>query len=80
MRETIVAALEDRGARIAGSAATFYLWVEAREDAIERLLAEGVVVTPGEYFGAAGAGYLRIALVPTQEQCERAAAIIREVL
>jgi succinyldiaminopimelate transaminase len=79
-RETIVAALKDRGARIAGSAATFYLWVEAREDAIERLLAQGVVVTPGEYFGAAGAGYLRIALVPTQEQCERAAAIIREVL
>jgi succinyldiaminopimelate transaminase len=79
-RETIVAALEDRGARIAGSAATFYLWVEAREGAVERLLAEGVVVTPGEYFGSAGAGYLRIALVPTQEQCERAAAIIREVM
>ncbi len=79
-RETIVAALKDRDARLAGSAATFYLWVEAREGTVERLLAEGVVVTPGEYFGPAGAGYLRIALVPTQEQCERAAAIIREVL
>jgi acetylornithine aminotransferase len=79
-RETILAALDDVGLRVAGSNATFYLWVEARDDIVDRLLERGVVVTPGEYFGAAGAGYLRIALVPTQEQCERAASIMREVL
>ncbi len=79
-RETVLAALEDVGVRPAGSAATFYLWVEAPDGTAERLLERGVVVTPGEYFGPAGAGYLRIALVPTQEQCERAAAIIREEL
>jgi acetylornithine aminotransferase len=79
-RETILSALDDAGLRVAGSTATFYLWVEARVGAVEALLERGVVVTPGEYFGPAGAGYLRIALVPTQEQCERAAAILREAL
>jgi acetylornithine aminotransferase len=79
-RETILGALDDVGLRVAGSSATFYLWVEARDGVVETLLERGVVVTPGEYFGAAGAGYLRIALVPTQEQCERAASIMREVL
>jgi succinyldiaminopimelate transaminase len=79
-RETILSALDDVGLRVSGSSATFYLWVEARDGVVETLLERGVVVTPGEYFGAAGAGYLRIALVPTQEQCERAASIMREVL
>jgi acetylornithine aminotransferase len=79
-RETIVGALDDVGLRVAGSTATFYLWVEAPDGAVAALLDRGVVVTPGEYFGPAGAGYLRIALVPTQEQCERAAAIFREAL
>ncbi len=79
-RETVLGALEDAGVRLAGSVATFYLWIEAPPGAADRLLDRGVVVTPGEYFGPAGAGYLRIALVPTQAQCERAAAIIREEL
>ena len=79
-RETVLGALEDVGARLAGSVATFYLWIEAPAGAADRLLDRGVVVTPGEYFGPAGSGYLRIALVPTQAQCERAAAIIREEL
>jgi len=79
-RDTIVSALDDAGLRVAGSAATFYLWVEAPDGAVESLLERGVVVTPGEYFGPSGAGYLRIALVPTQEQCERAASIIRKTL
>ena len=40
----------------------------------------GVVVAPGAFFGPAGEGYVRLALVPTQAECERAAAILREVL
>ena len=35
---------------------------------------------PGSYLGAAGEGYVRIALVPTLAECERAAAILEEVL
>jgi acetylornithine aminotransferase len=44
------------------------------------LLEHGVVVAPGSFFGAAGEGYVRLALVPTQAECERAAEIVRAVL
>jgi len=32
-------------------------------------LGAGVVVTPGSYLGPSGEGYLRFALVPTEEEC-----------
>ena len=82
-RDTLLPALEERGLRLAGSAATFYLWVDVggpSEEFARRLLSHGIVVAPGSFFGAAGEGYARFALVPTQEQCEQAAAIVREVL
>src|SRR3954451_2915372 len=82
-RDTLLPALEEGGLRLAGSRATFYLWLDvggASEEFARRLLGHGVVVAPGSFFGAAGEGYVRFALVPTQEQCERAAGILREVL
>jgi acetylornithine aminotransferase len=62
-----------------------YLWVEVpdgetSEACAERLLRRGVVVAPGSYLGDSGEGYIRIALVPTLEECERAAAILQDVL
>jgi succinyldiaminopimelate transaminase len=67
------------------SVATFYLWFrvpdgESAEGLAARLLEHGVVIAPGSYFGPSGDGYARLALVPSLEQCERAAAILREVL
>ena len=41
-----------------------------------RLLEQGILVAPGSFFGPAGEGYVRLALVPTQAECERAAAIL----
>jgi acetylornithine aminotransferase len=82
-RETVLPALEAGGLRLAGSEATFYLWVDVggpSEPFCRRLLEHGIVAAPGSFFGAAGEGYARFALVPTQEQCERAAEILREVL
>jgi acetylornithine aminotransferase len=82
-RETLLPALEAAGLRLAGSEATFYLWlaVDGRsEDFARRLLEHGIVVAPGSFFGAAGEGYIRVALVPTQAECERAAEIVRAVL
>ena len=82
-RETVLPALEERGLRLAGSSATFYLWLEvsgSSEEFARRLLGHGIVVAPGSFFGPAGEGYVRLALVPTQAECERAAAILREVL
>jgi succinyldiaminopimelate transaminase len=82
-RETMLPALEAAGLRLAGSTATFYLWLDVggpSEAFARRLLEHGVVCAPGSFFGPAGEGYVRFALVPTQEECERAAEIVRRVL
>jgi acetylornithine aminotransferase len=79
-RETMLPALEAAGLRLAGSTATFYLWLDVggpSEPFARRLLEDGVVCAPGSFFGPAGEGYVRFALVPTQEECERAAEIVR---
>ena len=76
-RDVLVPALEAIGLRHAGGDATFFLWLEGAPAGLhERLLEQGVITTPGDYFGPAGAGYLRLALVPTQSECERAARIV----
>ncbi len=67
------------------SEATFYLWArvppgESSEEFATRLLEDGIVVAPGSYFGPSGEGYARLALVPSLDRCERAAAILLEVL
>ncbi len=74
-----------KGIHVAGSQATIYLWVEvprgeSSEAFAERLLDAGVVVTPGSYLGDAGEGYVRFALVPTEEECRRAVERLEEVL
>ena len=82
-RETLLPALEARGLRSAGGDATFFLWLaveEPSEPFARRLLERGILVAPGSFFGPAGEGYVRMALVPTQRDCERAAAILAEGL
>jgi succinyldiaminopimelate transaminase len=82
-RETLLPALLERGLRLAGSEATFYLWLDVggpSEPFARRLLEHGIVVAPGSFFGPAGEGYVRLALVPTQAECERAAEILRDLL
>jgi aspartate/methionine/tyrosine aminotransferase len=70
---------------VVASEATMYLWVaiptdEPDEAVATRLLEHGIVVSPGTFFGPSGAGYVRFALVPPLEECERAAEILGEVL
>jgi acetylornithine aminotransferase len=67
------------------SVASFYLWFPVPDGVTSeafatRLLEHGVVVAPGSYFGPSGEGYARLALVPDEAACARAAAILREVL
>jgi succinyldiaminopimelate transaminase len=74
-----------KGIRVPGRAATMYLWAavpagESSESFAERLLEHGVLVTPGSYLGAAGEGYFRVALVPSEEECGRAVEILDRVL
>ena len=76
-RDVVLPALEARGLRHVGGDATFFLWLEgAPEGYQERLLERGVILTPGDYFGAAGEGYLRLALVPPLEQCRAASELL----
>jgi len=76
-RDVLLPALEARGLRHAGGDATFFLWLEGAPAGFqERLLERGVIVTPGSYFGAAGDGFLRLALVPPLEQCRAAAELL----
>jgi len=82
-RDTLLPALLERGLRLAGSEATFYLWLDVggpSEPFARRLLDHGIVVAPGSFFGPAGEGYVRFALVPTQAECERAAEILLDAL
>jgi LL-diaminopimelate aminotransferase len=58
------------------SEATMYLWVAAPAGTADELLERGVLVSPGEYFGPSGAGYIRFALVPTLEECRKAAGLL----
>jgi succinyldiaminopimelate transaminase len=76
---------ERHGVRIAGSVATFYLWVRVpgRRPSAQwaaELLEHDVVVAPGSFFGAEGEGFVRIALVPSFEECRRAVAILDDLL
>jgi len=80
-RDALLPTLARKGLRVAGSAATMFLWIEAPGDDIaDRLLEQGLIVSPGTFFGPAGAGYFRMALVPTVDECRRAAEILEEVL
>jgi succinyldiaminopimelate transaminase len=80
-RDVLLPVLERKGVRVAGGSATMFLWLEApSNDIAERLLEHGIIVSPGTFFGPAGEGYFRIALVPTIEECQRAAEIFEEVL
>jgi acetylornithine aminotransferase len=66
------------GFRVVPNEATFYLWIAVPPGTTSaavaaRWLAEALVsVVPGEAMGESGDGYLRIALVPTAEECRAA--------
>jgi succinyldiaminopimelate transaminase len=84
-RDLLLGILRVRGLRDAGGPATMYLWIavpdgETSESHAALLLDGGVLVTPGSYLGASGEGYVRYALVPTQDECARAAAILEDLL
>jgi acetylornithine aminotransferase len=82
-RDVLLGVLESHGLRSAGGDATFFLWLDAGPHAdllAERLLEAGIVLAPGSFFGDAGRGYLRLALVPTLAECERAAERLETLL
>jgi succinyldiaminopimelate transaminase len=84
-REALLPILATKAVRLAGSTATMYLWLEVpgnepAEEFAARLLEHRLVVSPGTFFGPAGEGYWRLALVPTEDECRRAAEILEAAL
>jgi acetylornithine aminotransferase len=82
-RELFLAFFAERGLEVAGSEATLYLWVKVPAGLhaagyAARLLEAGIVVAPGTAFGA-GEGYVRVALVPTLDECAEAIEAWRKV-
>jgi len=84
-RDVLMPVLAGKGWEVVASEATMYLWVaipsgETAAAVAARLLEHGVVVAPGAFFGPSGEGYVRFALVPTLDECVRAATILQAAL
>ncbi len=84
-RALLLDVLRRHGLRDAGGPTTMYLWIavpdgETSEEHAARLLGHGIVVAPGAFLGASGEGYVRYALVPTEEECARAVEILDAAL
>lgn len=77
-RKVVRAAFGAAGLETVQSHAGLYLWVAVDDDVVasSQLLDAGVVVSPGRFFGSGGEGFLRLALVPSLDECEAAADIV----
>jgi aspartate/methionine/tyrosine aminotransferase len=82
-RDRLSAFLVERGYSVSGSQGAIYLWVKVpvtrSETFFARLLEHGIVVSPGESFGAGGEGYFRLALVPTLAEIEQAIGVWQDI-
>jgi len=75
-RALILAHLQTRGLRFK-SAGVFYIWVrvpdgETSDSYAGKLAERGILVAPGQHFGPSGKGFVRLAMVPTLEDCAKA--------
>lgn len=83
-RDALVQALNDIGWSIPAPKATMFIWARipegytSRQISREMLMRAGVVVIPGDAFGAEGEGYVRIALVQEESRLVEAARRIGE--
>jgi LL-diaminopimelate aminotransferase len=84
-RDVLIAGLRAAGLLVEKPLATFYVWMEVPEgytstEMTSRLLTEaGIVTTPGNGFGAAGEGYVRMALTVGRERLVEAVERIQAI-
>ncbi len=74
-RTALKRALERAGFRIDHSEASLYLWATRDEpcwDTVAALAEHGILVAPGEFYGAAGAHHVRVAFTATDERVDAA--------
>lgn len=75
-REVLLAAVLAAGFRVDHSEAGLYLWATRDEpcrDTLASLAELGILVAPGEFYGAGGRLYVRMALTATDERIDAAA-------
>jgi acetylornithine aminotransferase len=77
-RQLLRKAFMAAGLEVVGSEAGLYIWLRVDDDlaAAATLLEAGIVVSPGRAFGTGGEGFLRLALVPTLDECAAAASAV----
>ncbi len=81
-RDFLIAGLAKLGWQVPPSKATMYLWVPcppgktSTDFALEVLQQTGVVLTPGNAFGEAGEGYVRVSLIA---DCDRLGEALRRL-
>ncbi|MGV0784351.1 succinyldiaminopimelate transaminase [Mycolicibacterium sp. XJ775] len=76
-RALLLPALQAAGFTIEHSEAGLYLWATRGEpcrDTVKWLAERGILVAPGEFYGPAGAQYVRVALTATDERITAAVA------
>jgi succinyldiaminopimelate transaminase len=81
-RAQLLPALEAAGFRIDESGAGLYLWATRGEDAwasVGALADHGILVTPGSFYGDAGAQHVRISLTATDAQIAAAARRLEQL-
>ena len=84
-RDILVKGLIDNDLSVEKPKATFYVWIgvpkgyTSSEFTSHLLLKAGVVCTPGNGFGAAGEGYVRMALTVGQKRMKEAIERIRSI-
>ncbi|MEV7808281.1 succinyldiaminopimelate transaminase [Microbispora sp. NPDC088329] len=74
-RSVLRPALERAGWRVEHSAAGLYLWATNGTgcwDQVRALAERGILVAPGEFYGDAGRGHVRIAVTATDERVDAA--------
>jgi succinyldiaminopimelate transaminase len=81
-RAILRTAFEDTGHEVVASNGGIYIWARVGDDVkiAERLLAQGIVVSPGTAFGTGGAGFLRLALIPTLDETQQATEVLKACL
>ncbi|CAN5290704.1 succinyldiaminopimelate transaminase [soil metagenome] len=76
-REVLLPAVRAAGFTVEHSEAGLYLWATRGEpcrDTVAWLAERGILVAPGEFYGARGARHVRIALTATDERIDAAVA------
>ncbi|MEU1311129.1 succinyldiaminopimelate transaminase [Streptomyces cinnamoneus] len=80
-RSALRTAFEGAGFRIEHSEASLYLWATRDEpcwDTVGELSKRGILVAPGDFYGAAGERFVRIAFTATDERVEAAVRRLAE--